>query len=307
MRRGGFLLSTLSLLFAGQACAGDWSGSCDWFQNVTIGTRCAQSASISTQLNYDQYNYQSGWYVSPLLFNYLKSTDEHLFPGAEVTVTPLSWLTLEVKSQYGFDDHQFTYTNPLGVFPNKTNEAYAYRQTLIANVNLMDTGPGSQRFVLNSFVGGFIVPSHDAYGTETAVFGGLAANYQLRLGQSGFSIDALAQLEADDRSPDADVLLYPSARLLLANDKLGIAVGPVFDSSQWLSSSQGVSSQSAYYAAGGAVILQPFRSSQSPLLNGLILQGSAEHSLGQANFVPASEAKTDELDVSGTVSFHFRY
>jgi hypothetical protein len=303
MRFGSVLFSALSLAVAGQAQAGGWSEPCDWFQNATIGTRCAQSVSISTELNYQLYDYQSSY---PFILQYLKSTDEHFFPGAEVTVTPTSWLTLEVRSKYGFDDHQWTYTNPLGVFPNKSSEAYAYRQTVIANVNMLDTGPGGQRFVLNSFLGGFIVPSHDGYSTETAVFGGLTANYQVRLG-SGLSIDAQGQLEADSRSPDGNVLLYPSARLLLSADKLGVAIGPNFESYQWLSSGHGVSPQSDYYAAGGTVIVQPFRSSQSPLLNGIILQGSAEHSIGQANFVPAGEAKTDQLDVSGTVSFHFRY
>ena len=71
------------------------------------------------------------------------------------------------------------------------------------------------------------------------------ANGQWRLGSSGFSIDGRAQLEIDDSGRvyeqlvnDNDVFVYPPFRLLLSNDKAGIAAGPVLNSNQWLSTSQ---------------------------------------------------------------------
>ncbi|MGO9544654.1 MAG: hypothetical protein ACLPPF_07655 [Rhodomicrobium sp.] len=257
-------------------------------------------------LSYENYDYAWAWYDNPNLFQSYKSVDEQYYTSAAVSWTPANWLTLSFNSQYGSHTQNWSYTNPAGYFPAKSSDGYAYRQTLVANVNLMDTGPGAQRFVLNTFLGGYIVPAHDGYDTEPAIYGGLTANYQWRLGQSGFSIDALGQLEVAGISPNANVVVYPDARLLLSYDKLGIAIGPVFDTAQWVSSSQAVSSQSTYYSAGGAVIFQPFRSSQS-LLNGVILQTSAVHSIGPANWVPTDEAKTSQLDVTTSIAFNFHY
>jgi hypothetical protein len=297
------LLAGLSLALVQPALAGGWNEQCDWFQNAAIGTRCAQSWSFNTGLSYDWYGYKnsSG-----------NSVDEHYYPSFELAVTPNSWLTVEFISEYGFDDHNWTYK---GV-SHSSSSSYAYRQILEANANLIDTGPGAQRYVVNVYGGGHIVPAHDGYDEQTRVFGGLSAYGQWRLGSSGFSIDGRAHVEIDEGwggymnglSP-SNVFVYPSAQLLLSNDKAGIAAGPVLNTTQWLSTSAtgGVGSQSDYYALGGTVIAQPFRSSQSALLNGIILQATAAESIGQAGMVPSSVAKTSEVDVSGTVSFHFRY
>ena len=302
------LLGGLALLLVGPAQAGGWTESCDWFENSLVGTRCAQSWSFSTGLNYDWYSYKSTGLSG------VNSVDEQYFPSFQLAVTPNSWLTLSYASEYGFDNHSWTYSD--GSHGSRSL-SYAYRQILEANANVIDTGPGSQRYVVNVYAGGHIVPAHDGYEEQTGVFSGLVANGQWRLGSSGFSIDGRAQLEIDERegvymnssSPSNDVLLYPSARLLLSSDKAGIAAGPVFNYAQWVSTSApgGVGSQSSHYALGGTVIAQPFRSSQSTLLNGIILQATGEQSIGQANFVPSSTAKTSEFDISGTVGFHFRY
>ena len=301
------LLAGLSLALVQPTLAGGWNEQCDWFENAAIGTRCAQSWSFSTGLSYDWYGYKSSGLGS------VNSVDEQYFPSFELAVTPNSWLTLSYTSEYGFDNQHWTFWD--GSHGSRSL-SYAYRQILEANANVIDTGPGAQRYVVNVYGGGHIVPAHDGYDEQTRVFGGLSAYGQWRLGSSGFSIDGRAHVEIDEGwggymnglSP-SDVFVYPSAQLLLSNDKAGIAAGPVLTSSQWVSTSLpgGVSSQSDYYALGGTVVAQPFRSSQSPLLNGIILQATATESLGQAGMVPSSVAKTSEVDVSGTMSFHFRY
>ncbi len=301
------LLAGLSLVLMQPALAGGWNEQCDWFENAAIGTRCAQSWSFSTGLSYDWYGYKSSGLSG------VNSVDEQYFPSFALAVTPNSWLTLSYTSDYGFDNHSWTFSDGSH---GSSSLSYAYRQILEANANVIDTGPGSQRYVVNVYGGGAIVPAHDGYDEQTGVFGGLVANGQWRLGSSGFSIDGRAQLEIDERAggysngvSPSNVFVYPYAQLLLSNDKAGIAAGPVLHSAQWLSTSLsgGVGSQSDYYALGGTAIAQPFRSSQSPLLNGIILQATATESLGQAGMVPSSVAKTSEVDVSGTVSFHFRY
>jgi hypothetical protein len=302
------LLAGLSLALVQPALAGGWNESCDWFENSLVGTRCAQSWSFGTGLSYDWYGYKNSGLGG------VNSVDEQYFPSFGLAVTPNSWLTLSYTSEYGFDNHSWTFWNGSS---GSRSLSYAYRQILEANANLIDTGPGSQRYVVNVYGGGHIVPAHDGYDEQTGVFGGLTANGQWRLGSSGFSIDGRAQLQIDERagvymnssSPSNDVFVYPSARLLLSNDKAGIAAGPVLNSTQWVSTNApgGVGSQSGYYALGGTVVAQPFRSSQSALLNGIILQATAAESIGQANLVPSSVAKTSDLGVSGTVTFHFRY
>jgi len=297
----------LSLVLVGPAQAGGWTESCDWFENSLVGTRCAQSWSFGTGLSYDWYGYKSSGLSG------VNSVDDQYFPSFALAVTPNSWLTLSYTSEYGFDNHSWTFSD--GSHGSRSL-SYAYRQILEANANLIDTGPGAQRYVVNVYGGGHIVPAHDGYDEQTGVFGGLVANGQWRLGSSGFSIDGRAQVEIDERAggysngvSPSNVFVYPYAQLLLSNDKAGIAAGPVLHTAQWLSTSLsgGVGSQSDYYALGGTAIAQPFRSSQSPLLNGIILRATATESLGQAGMVPSSVAKTSEVDVSGTVSFHFRY
>jgi len=302
MRFAAVLLGASSLMLTGQALADE---RCDWFQNALIGTRCLNSAAVTVTLDYDHYDYgwtSLGW---PVFFQSLRSTDEHLYPGLSFAITPTPWLTLEFDSQYAFDSRRWSYTSPFGFFPQSSNNAYAYRQTLVANINVIDTGPGNQRFVLNAFGGGLIVPGHDGYSQVATGYGGLTANYQVRLG-SGFSLDARGEAQIDSRSPNDNIYVYTSARLLISNDSLGLAVGPVLDTARWLSSGLSVSPQDTYYAAGGSIIWQPFRSSPS-LWNGVIVQSTAEHSIGPANFIPASEAKTSQFDVTTSIGFHFRY
>ncbi len=288
------LLGGLTILLAGHAQAGGWSESCDWFENAVAGTRCAQSFVVSTRLDYGVYDYNnSAWH----------STQDYYITGGGLAITPNSWLTFQFNSLAYFEDVNWTYKGK----PYVLNTSFTYDQSLSVNANVIDTGPGAQRFVLNTYAGAALLPAHGTYGDETAVYGGLTANWQRHLGSSGYSIEGLVQLEADNWDPDAKVFLYPDVRLLLSNDKLGVAAGPVFHSAQWVSSDHAVSSQSSYYAAGGAFIAQPFRSSSSTFLNGIMLQSTVEQSIGQANWVPSGTAKTDSLQVNSTLSFHFRY
>lgn len=289
------LLIGLSAMLAQPAFAGGWSDTCDWYQNAVLGTRCAQSWSFGVGVDFSQYNYDRS------AFGY-SSTGSRYDTLGSFAITPTNWLTVSFGTN--FIDRDFSKTT-LGVTQSSSTSFWG-QQTLQANANLVDTGPGAQRFVVNAFFGGFVTPSHDQVGENGGVFGGITANGQWQIGH-GMSVLAQGQLQLASQSQDSDVFLYPHARLLLSNDALGIAVGPVFNSGQWLSGNQTANSQTSNYSLGGTAIAQPFRSSDSAFLNGVILQVTGQESLGQAGWVSSSYAKTDQFDVSGTVGFHFRY
>jgi hypothetical protein len=286
----------LSAALAQPALAGGWTNSCDWYENAIEGTRCAQSWSFGVAVEYSNYGYDRS-------ATGLNSTDERDYVTGSLSVTPNSWLTLAYGSQFVSDDHSWTNK---GV-PGSSSGSWTGEQTLQANVNVVDTGPGSQRFVVNTFFGGAVTPSHDQTDQNNAVFGGITVNGQKQIG-SGMSVLGQAQLEIANDSLNNTTILYPHLRLLLSNDRLGVAVGPVFNSGQRLSGDQlGYPTQSAYYYVGGTAIAQPFRSSNSAFLNGIILQVTGQEAVGQAGWVSPSYAKTDEFEVTGTMGFHFRY
>ena len=139
------LLGGLSLLLVGPAQAGGWTEPCDWFENAIVGARCAQSFAVSTTLHYGSYSYNnSAW----------NSVDEYYIPSGALAVTPTSWLTLSFGSQYRFDDQHGTHNgNPFDL-----TKSYAVSQLLEANANVIDTGRGASRFVLNAYFGGAVVP-----------------------------------------------------------------------------------------------------------------------------------------------------
>jgi hypothetical protein len=297
------LLIGLSAALAQPALAGGMSETCDWYENAVVGTRCAHSWSVNLSAEYLNYGYQ-GVGANPTK----SSTDEYDYLTGTLAVTPTSWLTLSYGSEFVSENHNWTHNGT----PYSFSNTWAGAQTLEANVNVVDTGPGSQRFVINTFFAGAITPSHVAgalnnqVDQNNAVFGGITANGQWRVGP-GMSIVGEAQLEAASESLNNEVILYPHARLLLSSDKLGLAVGPVFNSGQLMSSSLSYATQNAYYYLGGTAIAQPFRSSNSAFLNGIMLQVTGQETLGQAGFVSPSIAKTDQYEVTGTVGFHFRY
>jgi hypothetical protein len=202
-------------------------------------------------------------------------------------------------------------------FSGSSSSSYSYirPQTLVGKVNLFDSGPGSQRLVLNSFVGGSYQPSFTAnlpnggnvaYSSSTDVYGGLTAFDSFRINQD-FSVTPSASAQFDHRSISGNDILYSSARVLLSEDRHGLAVGPTITSAYWPGSSNTLSHGSSELSAGGLVVYQPFRTSSTPLLNGLILQASALHSIGQADFVDQPGWKDDGWSISSSAALHFRY
>ena len=151
-------------------------------------------------------------------------------------------------------------------------------------------------------------PSHDGIRAENDLYGGLIFNGSWRLGASDLSLAATGRVSAHHRTgPEDNLNAYTTASLLLAHDRLGVAFGPVYEGAYWLSSSGTHSAQSDVQWAGAKAIWQPFRTSETPLWNGLVLNATAMHTVGPARWVPADEADTRHLVVTGSATWHFRY
>ena len=170
------LLGGLSLLLVGPAQAGGWTESCDWFENSIVGSRCAQLVvQHGAQLRLVQLQVKLR----------LERREQELtnnFPKLPAWVTPTSWLTLSYTSEYGFDNHSWTFSD--GSYGSRGPLSSPYRQISGGNVNV-------NRYRLpvlalrRQRVRRGICRLDDGYEEQTGVFGGLVANGQWRLGSSG--------------------------------------------------------------------------------------------------------------------------
>jgi hypothetical protein len=307
-------------LNAGQAKADNLP--CDFFQNAVIGTRCAATIGLTAGLDYSSLK-ASYAYTDPNQSARASQNSDNTVGSLAASWTPTNWFTLSFSSGYdGVRDSSSYQTSFYGIylpqtFSGSSSSSYSHvgSQTLVGNFNVYDSGPGSQRLVLNAFVGGSYAPSFTANlangatitnASDTVAYGGFTAYETIRISQD-YSVTPSASTQLDHNSNGNNNLLYASARVLISNDQVGIAVGPVVQTAYWLSSDDTPSHGSSQYSAGGSLVYQPFRASSTALLNGIILEGSALHSLGQAAFINQPGWKADEWSFSGTAAVHFRY
>jgi hypothetical protein len=291
------------------ANAGDQQpgASCDFFQNAVLGTRCAQSFSFAAAVSYDQstVRYNDG---------FINETDRSRLATttASLSLTPTNWLTLGFHSSHHDYSISARYSDSFGNSGSDTYKASATgAQDLTANINLLDTSTGGQKYVVNVFAGAAYIPSYKDSGSETIFHGGLRASGQWPLGQSGYAISSTVHVNSDRKSRSENVFLHPSINLLLSHNASGIAFGPKITSTYWVSSSNPNASDYVHthiQKIGGVVIYQPFRASQSALLNGLIIEGSALTSVGQDYFGKAKwYREEDSTIISGSAKFNMRY
>jgi hypothetical protein len=314
------VLALVGCLNAGQVKAGD--SSCDFFQNAVIGTRCAATIALTAGLDYSALR-NTYAFTGPNQSIRSNQDSDSTSGSFAASWTPTNWFTLSFNSGYdGVKDSLSYQTSFYGIYlpqtfsgSGSTSYGHVGSQTLVGNFNLYDSGPGSQRIVLNSFVGSSYQPSFTAslptggtvaYSSNTNVYGGFTAYDSFRISQD-YSITPSASTQFDHNSRGDNDLMYASTKVLVSNDHYGIALGPVVQAAYWLNSSDTPNHGSSQYSAGGSMVYQPFRAASSALLNGIILEGSALHSLGQAAFINQPGWKADEWSFSGTAAVHFRY
>jgi len=203
MQRLNVTCVALSLCLAtGQAHAAD--ANCDFYQNAVIGTRCAATVSLGASFNYNEL--KEKYSFSAPSFNYeQQNTHDSSVGSLSFGWTPTKWFSLTYSSGYdwirGAIAAQQNWNNFFGSgSASRSNSASSSRtgnQTLVANVNLYDSGAGSQRFVLNGYIGGSYLPSETitvSHGggtfteaSDTIAYGGFTAFGTGRINQD-FSV-----------------------------------------------------------------------------------------------------------------------
>jgi hypothetical protein len=131
------------------------------------------------------------------------------------------------------------------------------------------------------------------------------------LPQSDYSVNLLATAGLHNYdNPDSDFYGY-SAKFLLSNDLLGLAIGPTVDSTGYLSGQPyakfGISAPYVASHFGVAVLAEPFRITHVAVLKDVTFEGSAIRSIGQAGFQPYQNGKVGETILAGTLRFNFNY
>ena len=306
MKSNVFAVATLLLALTAPALADEPAApsnpaACDYFENALIGTRCAGTFAVGAGLSSTMRKVEA----DNANFTFLRKS-EWLTPFEYVRLTPTNWLTLGVTSEVTDFDTHYRYQPAGGAVQTfRGGTSFADRQTFSVNANVIDTGSAASRYVINVFAGDSFVPAHDGFDSVNQAFVGYTSGAKWQLGQAGYSLNALSSFEANFNTDVDFVRLFSSTRLLLSNDTLGIAAGPVFSSAYIVSGSASGFPKDAYFG-GLEVTAQPFKDSSHAILAGLGLDASVKQSIGQAGFVnEVFDAR--ETVVEGSMRYNFKY
>jgi hypothetical protein len=299
MRRTLFATAAL-LALADPASAED----CDYYLNALIGTKCAGTLSAG---------FTDGWSratqrldATSYTFRAQSTSNTGI---ASVGITPTNWLSIGVSTSRTSSTVSTTFADTFGYTANSSSSSDGWgRQAIVANAKLLDTGPSSSsRMVANIYMGGGYLPARLGYSVDKNIYGGATVAAQWKLGATPYSIDIQLGNQLDHSTSTGKTYYYPTARVLLSNDQLGIGIGPTVQATVALDGFP-ADNNLAIYQAGLTAIAQPFRTSSAPLLSGLILSSSVTHSIGQASFLPTDRVgRVETISVTGSATFHIKY
>jgi hypothetical protein len=300
---------------------------CDFYQKVLIGTLCQRTVDLDVGVSNNHREITNG-FGNPIQQVSNKTTYDFLTLSGSVSITPVSWLEITLGSSGVVQSNSasstirgFPLLTPHGFVPvtlrssTSSQQSYASYQTLQALANLLDTGPGDQRYVVNVFLGWGFVPGSDENGTPSQVnarwqtewFGGIEANANWRLPGTMYSVASRTGLQFLQGELIGRTVVQASQALLLSNDDWGIAAGPSGYAKILTSQSDGAGANPTDVFAGGEIRSQPLRRLPVPFLRDLTATIGVFHSVGQAAFVNKAAGKVGELVVSGDLAWHFYY
>ena len=304
--------SAFVALFAGAALAADPVAPaapasaalviCDFFQNQLISTFCAQSVDVAGTVSGSEDRRRTLTNFGGA-FSYRQT---FVSGGGSLSVTPLSWLRLSASSSYAQSDvtvRNDPFNN--GGVTAKTRSSYVSWQDFAASVNLLDTGPGDTRYVVNVLGGAGFIPARTGLKADSRIIGQITGAARWRLGASDYSLNFRSTLQGERVTQFREGLVQTTARLLLAQDVWGVALGPSFSSSHLATVNGGLPRHSNAYFGGVTALWQPFRASATPVLRALTLQGTAAHSIGNAAFTNYDRSRA--MTYSANAALHFQY
>lgn len=292
---------------------------CDYYQNLLIGTLCQRTVDLDLGIanNHRDINNSFG---DPFFQQVDKTTVNFLTLSGSASITPLSWLKITLGSS-GIVQSNSASTNltvnggPFFNAGSSSQQAYASYQTLQALANVIDTGAGDRRYIINVFARGGFVPGTDLANTagevnakwQTEWFGGIEANGEWRLPGAMVSIVSRTAFQLFQEDLRNRTIVQPAQSLLLSNDAWGVAAGPAGYANILTSQAGGVGSSPNSVFVGAEIRAQPLRTLMVPFLRDLTATIGVFHTIGQAAFIDKSQGKASALVVNADVAWHFYY
>lgn len=287
---------------------------CYW-QDALNGAFCEHTFSVRIGAAGDALDWSSETYQFIPGFGSLTKHESYRASWIDVVggadLTPYPWLKLSIDADFDRlrEEDSYFYTST-GIakkpFPGDkvTHAAYWGGRTAEANLKLLDTGPGDVRYFAHVFAEVGIVPGQDDVGLQSCFGAGAEAGARWALGPM-LALNARTLVSVDHFSASGATAVFPSARALLSFDPAGLAFGPVYDGAVWTAMSGAMDGRGETSFLGGEGLIQPFRVSDNAVLNGIIVDGKVEHTVGPATFETGS--RSSGTNYTGTVSFNFHY
>jgi hypothetical protein len=310
------IAATLALVAFDSACAGDLPftkgeptapsiASCDFYQSQLIGAFCENTFGGTVTVEEEQqrakaprgFGVTDNWRIDSLI------------SAANVYVAPTSWLKLTIGSEY-ISDFSYFVQPPFASQTVRSN--FAAWQTATAAVRLMDYNAEGFRAFISGVALVSYLPAYTTQGTslgDRGEFAGeLNAGVHWVLGNSNYSLNPLATLTFAHFTSSPQNEFASNVRVLLSQDVWGVAAGPVVTTAALnYHGVNGNGFQSQQYFAGAHLLVEPFRTSSTPVLKDVVANFDVMHSLGRAGTFYYWIPNADEMIYKGSVQFNFTY
>ena len=300
----------LSISVMGAARADDAPPGCDFFVAQQIGQLCGRAGfvGVSAQKQSNVETLLESFSGASYRVRYERAWDD---AGAGFTIQPWNGWRFSYHSQTEGYGYERLVQGPNEDWVSKTRQWRTGWQSLLAEKTLIDRTIGGTQVVFDAverfdFVN---VPNGNG-GNAHRDFARSSLQLGVRQPLAGtpYSVNFLTDAGLDDyTNPDLSEA-FASAQALLSYDALGVAVGPVADSSWTLAHSSNSFVRGYPLAdAGAGALLQPFRGWRMPLLSDTTLALGAMRSLGQLHLDSTRPGSFASWDYTASLRVNFRF
>lgn len=292
-----------------------------FFQDSLIGVFCPRTATVKLGVASEQQNYalapipSSRFRGSPTIQDSYKVNWS--LPTVGLSVTPNDWLKLSAGAS--FADQEVTLSrwtsagrlprgiSPGGLFISSARRDYWDWQTLQASAKIYDTGAGATRYLAHVYATALFVPRQSNLSAQSGA--AIGANFAVRRQLSGsLSLYGETSLAMTRYFNLSQTVIEPAAKLLLARDDWGLAVGPETHAAILTARTAGLGPSPTAYFLGADLTAMPFKTTKTPILRDIVLSFNAEHSLGFAGPSLATGTTSSRwMNYTGTVGLNFSY
>jgi hypothetical protein len=285
---------------------------CDFFEAELISYLCAKTAYVGVFGGGSNFTHTFNT-PFPGGVSTQKFTSKQADEGGSVSITPFEGFRVTLE------DEAFQYKNtqtrqnvvfggpPLPAFTGTANGSQGGWFSAGAEYTLWDKSNDYGRFITN--IVGYVetFPGGGPYQSRDLQMLGWNSGAKFALNVYGLSINYFGNTLFQHYDNPGETRISSYSRLLLANDALGIGVGPRLATITELWHAPGVNTGWSDTRLGGEVLLEPFRTTQIAYLKDVTLDGYYVHSIGQANLVPNWNGSASAYEFGGSARFNFRF